>query len=281
MKCASFEEMVQYLDGTSTPEQKAALAEHIAGCRDCAALRDRVSATAQAIAARPGEFCDPALASDVLELVRLGQAEPRPSLWQLWRERLRWSWVPLAAGAAAAALVLFVVDTDDGEFHTRGGAESGDAWVDLKVFRATATGYQPATQAIRADDALAFAYANQSRDRYRYLMVFARSEDGQLFWFYPAHVNVDSDPESIAICGDCATTPLPEEIEHPLPPGLLRVYALFSRQPLRVSAIEARAAREWQAAGAAELPRLSIEDTAQRQVLLQVRRAILDASRAE
>ncbi|MBN2494310.1 MAG: hypothetical protein JXR96_06965 [Deltaproteobacteria bacterium] len=276
MSCVEPAEVVRYLEKDLGPERSAAVGEHFKHCERCARLRDEMEALRRRLAADPGEFGDPGLADDLLTLIRLGQAdraaERGRSFWSA-----RWVW----AGAAAAVMLIAAVPMwlysraeprPDTEFAARGGPSGdADAWVSIQIFKATPGGYEPAIGQIAPDDALAFAYDKRARSGYGFLMILAVDQRGEIFWYYPAYEDASSDPASIPVDDTLAARPLRDEIQHALRPGALRVFSVFSRQALRVKAVEAMVEADWQRAGSIErLQRLSIPGTGQHTLLLSV-----------
>jgi hypothetical protein len=112
----------------------------------------------------------------------------------------------------------------------------------LHVFRAVGRAAEPVGDRIRADDSLLFAYSNPGAG-YSRLMVFAEDARGRVYWYYPAYTEVGTDPQAVAIQPGQTGVELREAIRHPLPPGPLRLHALFLSRAVAVSEIEAQLAR--------------------------------------
>ena len=92
---------------------------------------------------------------------------------------------------------------------------------------------------LRADDGLMFSYANLGPRPFAYLMVFAIDARGAIRWYYPAYERAGANPTSLPLRGGVARVLLPDVIRHDLAPGPLEVRALFTRQPLTVTEVEA------------------------------------------
>lgn len=281
MNCCSFEEMVEHVDSQLIAERSAAIAEHLLGCAACRDLQRQIQEMAQGLSPQKDEFADPQLAQDVLTLIRLGQAKENQRQSVPWFRRWFVWTAPIAI--AAAAVLIFSLSDRTPEFGKRSSATDAESWLELKIFKSDPSGYTEVKQRIYASDALAFAYANQATEAdYNHLMVFAVDPAGSIYWYYPAHVDAERDPTSVAICGDCPTTPLPDEVAHQLRPGLLRMFAVFSSEQLRVSQVESRVARDLaQAGGLESLLRLNLQGTGQKSRLLQVSKPVSDASQMD
>ena len=202
------------------------LRDHLSRCGEC---RDRYQRHLIAEAALPG-----------------GEDRARD---RLWREieavaaqpprRPRWWLVPLALAGATAAVLI--VAPRQPHFLARGPSASRLV-PSLHVFRATQGVVAPVAGQIHAGDGLLFAYSNPGT-AYSHLMVFASDQRGHVYWYYPAYLRPGEDPKAVAIEPHRAGVELREVIRQPLPPGPLRLYALFLPAPVPVSEIEARLAR--------------------------------------
>lgn len=114
-----------------------------------------------------------------------------------------------------------------------------DAWVGLQVYSIEGRKARPLRGAsVRPDAALAFAYRNiEQAQSFSRLMIFGVHEQGDVYWYYPAHTEASSDPVSIPI-PESGGGELPERISHDLKPGVLHLYALFSSRPYSVKEME-------------------------------------------
>jgi hypothetical protein len=204
-----------------------------------------------------------------------GSAPPSP-----WSRRAR-----VGLAGALAVLAIGVVSgrmvsiprpsaRNQSEPTARGALPAVAAAPAIHLFRSvSARATEPVVGAgpIRAGDGLLFAYSNPDA-AFTHLMVFAVDQSYAVHWYYPAYQRAGDDPVAISILPGTTGTELGEEIRHQLRPGLLRVYALFLREPHRVLEIEAlvrRSIEEPRRPLAEETP-LSLPGSAQPSVLLQV-----------
>lgn len=269
MKCVTYQDMLRYVAGTLTAESVRRIDRHVSGCEVCLRLRDELQAMIRRLGPDPGEFDQPAIADEVMTLVRLGRARPGPA--GHLRFRLVW-WPAVASLAALLALVVVVVATGDrtspGGMQVRAGADDPSRWVSIKVFRASRGGYEPVPGRIRPDDALAFTYQNRD-ERYRHLMVLAVDGRERVFWYYPALTGEGHVSRSIPIEGTAGR--LPDEIRHDLQAGRLRLFAVFSASALAAGDVEHALARDLASARDLEhLERITLPGTGQHSILLQV-----------
>ncbi len=152
----------------------------------------------------------------------LGAAQPRRSPG--------WLLLP-ALAAAAGALLLFVVPTDDG-FAPRGPASRPS----VSVYVA---GPSPARlgDSLAASDELMFSYQVSEAG---YLAIFAVDGRGEVFWYEPAWTDPAQEPKSRRVEPSDRPQELPEAVRHALAPGPLRLFAVVMDAPLSVRDIEAR-----------------------------------------
>jgi hypothetical protein len=166
---------------------------------------------------------------------------------RLWREVERVAarphparpWLISLALATAAAAVLMIARPTPPVARGPAGAALAPS---LHVFRASESGVEPVAGQIHAGDGLLFAYSNPG-SAYSHLMVFAADQRGHVYWYYPAYQREGEDPRAVAIEPYRTGVELREVIRQPLPPGPLRLYALFLSTAEPVSAIEAQVAR--------------------------------------
>jgi hypothetical protein len=223
--------------GQTTPAEDRAMWRHLSACPAC---RERYHAHALLEAIDDGDGRARA------RRMQRGVFGPAP-------RRRRW-----VAGAAAsvalacAALVIVVRAADDRAFRARGDlASNGEAAAHLLVYRVTPNGEAlRAGSTIGAGDALAFAYVNPRGARH--LMVFAVDGAGRVHWYWPAWRRADEAPVAVPIRTGTTPIELGEAVRHPLAPGPITIYAVFSSEQHRVrdwDAVAARAPGELAAAG--------------------------------
>jgi hypothetical protein len=219
----------RHFAGMGTPARDRRMFEHL---RSCARCRDRYRtySTLETMAAG-GE-------DDARERLKHGIFPPgrRPLL--------------LGAGAglvaAFAAVVVLVAHPGDGGFRARGGAGAGTGQPSLSIYRVAADGVtrtQRAGSRIRSGEPLAFSFTNPLTTSYSRLMVFAVDGGGHVFWFWPAWTNPADDPASIVISPGAEPMELGESVRHPLTPGRVTIYGLFSAREHHVREIESSLTR--------------------------------------
>ena len=279
MKCINPSEIYRVIVGGVDEDKKAAFEHHFSHCEHCAQVRAEVQKMVARLEPAQGEFDDQHFVGDVMTLIRLGRARPEISPWaspSFFQNRswLKWAMVPLAVAATAAlAMILWpnAEIVDPPHFQARGVAKNPDRWVSIHVHRLAGKGYQPVSQSVNPNDTLAFAYTNRSPSRYRFLMIFAVDPSGAIFWYYPAHVNARENPMSIPISYSDTPLTLPEQVRHPLKPGKVRLFGMFSETPLDVNKIESIIQREMKLSGSIEkLSRLSLTKTGQHSFIMSV-----------
>jgi hypothetical protein len=78
-----------------------------------------------------------------------------------------------------------------------------------------------------------------------YLAVFARDARGETHWLYPAYLDARDNPRSVAVAAHTPERSLEDVVEPEAPaPGPMRVYALFTAEPLGVHELEAQLGTE-------------------------------------
>jgi hypothetical protein len=92
--------------------------------------------------------------------------------------------------------------------------------------------------ALSADDGLVFRYTNLGPEPFGYLMVFGIDAAREVHWYFPAYEVAGSDPASLPVQRGGTNVTLPDVIHHKLAAGRLAVYAVFTREPLQVLAVE-------------------------------------------
>jgi anti-sigma factor (TIGR02949 family) len=99
------ERFSEYLDGELTPEERAALEEHLAACTGCRAELEALRRTVQAVASLPRRTAPEGLAARVAAEIRAETASPRPkAITVLWARAL-----PIAAMLLIVLGITFLV----------------------------------------------------------------------------------------------------------------------------------------------------------------------------
>lgn len=275
MKCIPVDELLEYAAGLK--DRDPAVAEHLVECSECAQKRDEAQQLIHGIGPSPAEFDDPTFLSDVMTLVRLGQA--RPDKLGLDKEPRSRSWLKVSLIAASVsfltlALIWQIGDKkEQSEFTARGAdIEVEGRWVSISVFRALDNEqYKKVDKSIRSDDALAFSYTNGGDYPYDYLMIFAVDTHGEVFWYYPAYEDESTNPLSIDIRPSAEPIPLKEQVRHELNGGKIRIFALFSKEALDVRGVEQIISEDYSDPGdLTERNELSIDGTVQQSYLFSV-----------
>jgi hypothetical protein len=221
----------RHFAGTGTPEGEHRLREHLVGCGDC---RGRYERHLTLAAVDPG-----AAVPRAERLARgLGLA-PAPRA----RAQATRRWLTLALSASAAcALVLIAVRPTRAPQPRGASATPGSQLLVYEVGRspaaASARQISPdVTSSIRADSALAFAYANIARRRF--LMVFAVDEARRVYWYHPAWETAADNPMAIAVEPDEGVHELPAAVTHRFSGRYLQLWGVFMDRAMSVREMEA------------------------------------------
>jgi len=240
------ETLAAYVEGEVTPSETTAIEAALAGSarvrREVAELR-----AIRATLARPlPEIESIDLAPRIEQAIARLPSGARAVAPE---RRRRWSLtLGLAAVLAGAAGVALMVRTRAPALETdlmRVKAASpatpeAQRWAGVQAFRVSAgEAAEPLGTRLRAEDGLLFSYANLGPRPFAYLMIFAIDARGAVHWYYPAYERTGTNPASLPLRGGAARAMLPDVVRHDLAPGLLEVRALFTRQPLTVTEVEA------------------------------------------
>jgi hypothetical protein len=151
------------------------------------------------------------------------------------------TWIPIAAISAAAAAVLLLVVLAGMPGQSGGpvsrGAEGTGKSPALVVYQITGDNQStPAGGQILAGAELAFAYRNTHGTKH--LMVLGVDEHGNIYWYHPSWTDPRSNPLAIPIQPGDDLKELPVAITHVLKGLQLRIYAIFTDEPLSVREVE-------------------------------------------
>jgi len=212
-----------HFSGAISTDGEKEMRSHLDGCAGCRERYDR-----QLIFAS----LDPNALSAKERLGRgLGVREPRARFW---------TWA--LAGSAAVALAMIAAmlvpgeDTQNKLFFARGSRADGPS-VRLDIFTVGADKKPAAAKGeLRPTDELAFAYLNRAGKKH--LLVFAVSDDRQVYWYHPAWRDPQKNPTAITIRSGAKLHELPEAISHPLKGKSLTVFGVFVDRPLSVRDVE-------------------------------------------
>jgi hypothetical protein len=245
MTCPAAEKWLLLSLGELTVNESRELLQH----RDrCARCRESAHASEQLLAdlksPATGEAPAELFVSRVLS--RCAQAESTPQARKTGRAYKLLA--PGAIAAAAAVLLLVLPRAPDVREHwtargTSQGATHGLPRAGLFVVHDGEA--RPAQgAALGPRDGFLVRCENPS-DATTYLAVFARDALGETHWLYPAYLDARSNPRSVAIAARSAEHSLEEVVEPEEPaPGPMRVFALFTAEPLAVRELEARLGSE-------------------------------------
>ncbi len=233
------DELIRLLEGELTQSRAAELEREL---RDSAALRREYEALRrirEGLAA-PDEALEQI---DLVEAVRAGAASSAAvELRRLPARRLLPVGLAGALACAAAVLLVVVQRSEPDQFRSKGtGPSSQQALSGIEIYSVHSDAAPVRLgPTLSRGDGLLFSYVNGGPNPYSHLMIFAVDERGAIFWFYPAFEDATQDPQSFSIAPSTQPGELRDLVRHDFVPGLLAVYAVFSRAPLTVSEIESR-----------------------------------------
>jgi hypothetical protein len=214
-----------YFAGHLSPSRQAGLRAHLDGCDACRARFARQQHLAQL---DPGALPFQDRVGRVLGL--------RP------RAAARWLGVPALIGALAVGAVLLVGRSFlPGGFTARGPAEPlalilSTPGVEVLAFRVDQASATLQSGQLPAAAELAFAYRN--RRGWPYLMVFARDEVGNVYWYQPSWTDGRDDPRAVALSTEPGLHELSHAVTHAFKGRRLTLCAVASDRPLSVRQLE-------------------------------------------
>jgi hypothetical protein len=237
--CPSEADLASYADTDLSPEQLERVSLHLRKCRRCARevakLEELIGDLAAPVLAEPLD-----LTKHVAGVMSRLDAPSAPAWSSRWVARAG----ALAAAASMALLLALKWPHDAGspdEFTARGGPKQASLSRDVGVelYAQTQSPRPLASGArVRASTPLTAGLRNSS-DEPVYLLLFGVDAKQNVHWITPEFTAVGSDPQ--------ATTVAPSRTERllksaavfdDLAPGRLRVVAVVTREPRRVSEIE-------------------------------------------
>jgi hypothetical protein len=237
-RCPSEPELISFADADLPPEQLTRIEKHLELCSSCAKEVVALTELSADLASPP-----PAPPLDVAEHVAavMSRLEARPRAKGLSR-LATWSGGVAAAAAVALFVALRPAVPPEAELVARGGDARGSLSRDVGVqlylqgesLEALGAGSQ-----LPARAALTAGLRNLANER-AYLLLFAVDSRQVVHWVAPAFTLEGSDPEAAPVEPAQQEQLLPSAVVFDdLALGPLRVVALISRSPLRVSQIEA------------------------------------------
>ncbi len=146
-----------------------------------------------------------------------------------------------------------------------------DRYVGVDVYQATKPGdIRPVQGTISTSTELLFAYRNIGPNPFDYLMIFGVDQSGEVFWYYPAHLDSSANPPSIATAGRGGWQGATQSDWARTSPRRPRnLCGIFTHAPLRVKQVETLIQRH-RVAGRKQGLRLSIDDSGQHIIALEV-----------
>jgi len=202
---------------------------HLVGCADCRDYYERHLRLAAV---------DPQAALDRGERLARGLAlHARPAPTAAPRRRL---FMALGVVGACAVVAMVAGRRPAPDTQARSGIAAPRGQLLAYEMPKGATARQAGAE-IRADSALAFAYANVAhRGR---LMVFAVDEGRRVYWYHPAWQDPADDPVAVGIERDDAVHELPHAITHRFTGRRLRLFGVFVDRALSAREVEGRVVR--------------------------------------
>ena len=219
--------IARHFSGAGGPDGEHEMRAHLVECGDC---RDRYERHLQLAAMDP----QAALPRDERLALGLGLASrPAPNAARRW-----FALAVSAAAASAFVLLAFGARRNPPLSQTRGAsATPGSQLLVYDVGREPAASVRQISSSVRADGALAFAYANISHRRY--LMVFAVDEARRVYWYHPGWAKAADNPIAIAVEPDEAVHELPQAVTHRFSGRHLQLWGVFTDRRLSVREMEA------------------------------------------
>jgi hypothetical protein len=228
-------DLIRFVDQDLSPEQLERIEDHLRECSACAkevsALRRLIDGVAAPVAGPPLD-----VGAHVASVMSRLDA-PLPGTRPLRRKIFGYG----LAFAAAAALVL-ALGTGDRDALTARGARSApslerEIGVELYAQERTLLPL-PSGSRIGSRTALTAGVRNAGAAP-AYLLLFAVDAEDAVHWIAPEYTAAGTDPLSLSIAPAPVQRPLPTAaVFDDLAPGTLRVVAVITREPRRVSEID-------------------------------------------
>lgn len=233
--------------------------EHLYACRSCQAYYNQVLTLHRKVHRETAPLSQEQLLLIGEEIVQRTAARSRNQP----RVALHLKHIGIGLAVAAVAVVAgpwLLQQGSDSQFQARGfetsagvgvrafcivPSQSGDGRI-RAAFPAQDTpndSLAGPSPACRIDDVVQFAYSNSASDAgptFEYLFLFGVDERLEPLWYYPHPQEAQSVP--IATGRDAVNVPLPGGVRLGVNhrPGIVRVYGLFTKEPLAVQTVEDR-----------------------------------------
>jgi hypothetical protein len=215
-----------YFAGRLSPSRQAGLRAHLDGCDACRTRFARHQRLAD---------LDPRALPFRERVGRVLGLQPRAGAG-------RWLGAPALVGAVALGVALLVGRSFlPGGFAARGPAEPralilSTPGMEVLAFRTDQPTATLQSGQLPAAAELAFAYRN--RGGWPYLMVFARDEVGNVYWYQPSWTDGRDDPKAVALSAEPGLHELSHAVTHAFRGRRLTLCALASDRPLSVRQLE-------------------------------------------
>jgi hypothetical protein len=266
--CPSESELVRFVDADLSPERLARVEQHLELCGACA---KQVTGLSELVSDVVAEVPQPGW--DVGEHVDAVMKRLDAPALRSTNGQLAW-WGGALAVAAAAALFVTTggpdVDAPQGELVARGAAAASSLSRDVGVqvyARDAALRPLGSASVIGQRTALTAGLRNLGNQP-AYLLLFAVDANHDVHWLAPEFTVASSDPAAVTIAPATAEQLLPSSVVFDdLAAGSLRVVAVITAEPTRVSEVESLGPEQLSDAGLmARFPQAEV-----RQILLQVK----------
>ncbi|HEX6278140.1 MAG TPA: zf-HC2 domain-containing protein [Polyangiaceae bacterium] len=235
-------DLLRFVDQDLSPEQLERIEDHVRECSACAkevnALRTLMEDVAAPVAAPPLD-----VGAHVASVMSRLDA-PLPVAQPLRRKLFGGA---LALAAAATLALALGREKPDAALTARGARSASslerDVGVELYAQERTLLPL-PSGSRVGSRTALTAGLRNASGAPV-YLLLFAVDAENAVHWITPAYTVAGTDPISTSIAPTSVERPLPTAaVFDDLAPGTLRVVAIVTREPSRVSEIETLAPAE-------------------------------------
>lgn len=239
----------RHFAGSISPRAERTLRLHLSDCPSCRAEYEKYLVLAE---------IDPAALSTEERIGRGLGLRPRAVAVGF----------PLLAGAAVTVTVVAVAfgvpfttaerggDPHGREFAARGTARANDEFVVYRIRAGSPPERGP--RRMRKDDELAFAYTNPSG--FSHLLVFGVDSRNDVHWYHPAWSDADATPRAISIAKGGELRELPEAVVQKLEGPTLRVFAVFTNEPLDVREVEGSLASDEPGRASLTLPGVLVRE---------------------
>lgn len=155
----------------------------------------------------------------------------------------RWFWLAVPAALAVTFFAVEYRQPPTGQEGRARGSRHATALTpatplpQLLPFRIReGGGSEPLGNVIARHDELAFAYRTDGTDRR--VLVFARDQNGRVYWYHPAWTSPSENPEAVPLSRQAGTHELPAAVSHSFQGNEVEICAVFTSEPLRAREAE-------------------------------------------